>query len=210
MIDLRTPEELYQYCVDRNILYHYSPLPGLGKKACIRHLTLLLETLKPDEEMECVFVAYRNEDGLNGTYAFALTGRRFLMAQEGRSGPNVDMIGAKHIRDITLNQSMTLVVNQTIRIDTSGRQTLIEAPTEIAPNIYECLRGAWDLVREKLAAAAAAAGPQDGPVDLRAELQTPEEMYQYCMENNLSDDGYLRSKIAKEKKSSISLYCWKT
>ena len=51
MIALKTPEEMYQYCIDNEL----GTGMGCGKGGAIKRFNLLIQNLKDDENVYCAF-----------------------------------------------------------------------------------------------------------------------------------------------------------
>ena len=54
MINLKSAEDMYNYCVDQCLG------TGISKSWAIKHFQLLLDNLKDNEEVYCVFIGLHN------------------------------------------------------------------------------------------------------------------------------------------------------
>ena len=168
MLDLRTAEEMYDYCKNNNL--------GIGnsKGWAIKHFQLLIDNLKPDEVIHCVFIGLHNYKSLSkhdNNYAYAMTDKRIIMAQHKMFGANVQSVNIENINDITLSKTGIGGLGiGTVCIDTFKETFNVGVNVSFASNIYDKAHEVWDEIRAKKDAAntvapAAAAAPAKSPVE---------------------------------------------
>lgn len=137
MLNLRTAEEMYRYCKDNNLG------TGASKGWAIRHFQLLIDNLKSEEEIYCVFIGLHNYKSVNKhdkNYAYALTNKRIIMAQHKLFGAYVQSVNIENINDITLSKSGIGVFGiGTVCIDTFKEIFNVGVNISYASNIYECI-----------------------------------------------------------------------
>ena len=101
MIALKTPEEMYQYCIDNEL----GTGMGCGKGGAIKRFNLLIQNLKDDENVYCVFIGlhnYKKQTKSNeGNYAYALTNKRCIMVQHKLFGVSVQAVDVESITNIS-------------------------------------------------------------------------------------------------------------
>lgn len=168
MLDLRTAEEMYDYCKNNNL--------GIGnsKGWAIKHFQLLIDNLKPDETIHCVFIGLHNYKSFSkhdNNYAYAMTDKRIIMAQHKMFGANVQSVNIENINDITLSKTGIGGLGiGTVCIDTFKETFNVGVNVSFASNIYDKAHEVWDEIRAKKDAAnnvapAAAAAPAKSPVE---------------------------------------------
>lgn len=146
MVELKTAKEMYQYCV-------YNRLgTGTKKGRAIKHFQLLIDNLKAEEKVYCVFIGLHNYMGMtkhDGEYAYAFTDKRFIMAQHKLSGAKVQSVNIENINDISLSTKSGKggVGIGTVCIDTFREAFNVGVNVTCAENIYRCVHETWDEIR---------------------------------------------------------------
>lgn len=145
MVNLKTAEEMYQYCIDNNLG------TGNSKSWAIKHFQLLIDNLKPGENIYCVFIGLHNYKSLakhDNNYAYAFTDKRCIMAQHKMFGANVQSVNIENINDVTLSKSGIGGIGiGTVCIDTYKETFNVGVNVSFAANIYEKVHEVWDVVR---------------------------------------------------------------
>lgn len=150
MLNLKTAEEMHQYCVDNNLG------TGTGKGWAIKHFDLLIQNLKPGEEIYCVFIGLHNYKSMtkhDGNFAYAMTNKRCIMAQHKIFGATVQSVNIENINDITMSKTGFASVGMglgTVCIDTYKETFNVGVNISFAPNIYNCVHEAWDMARANI------------------------------------------------------------
>ncbi|MDD7592985.1 MAG: SHOCT domain-containing protein [Peptoniphilaceae bacterium] len=149
MLALKTAEEMYQYCKDNNLG------TGTSKGWAIKHFQLLIDNLKPDETVYCVFIGLHNYKSMtkhDNNYAYAMTNKRLIMAQHKLLGANVQSVNIENINDITLSKTGIAGMGiGTVCIDTFKETFNVGVNVSSAGNIYERAHEVWDIVRAQKA-----------------------------------------------------------
>ena len=150
MLDyLETAEEMYNYCKNNKFG------TGSNKKWAIRHFQLLIDNLKPDEKIYCVFIGLHNYKSLSrhdDNFAYALTDKRILMAQHKLHSTSIESVNIENINDISMSKKGVGGMGiGTVCIDTIKETVIVGVNIAEAGNIYEKVHEAWDMVREQKA-----------------------------------------------------------
>ena len=145
MLNLKTAEEMYQYCKDNDLG------TGTSKGWAIKHFQLLVDNLKPEEKIYCVFIGLHNYKSMtkhDNNYAYALTDKRVIMAQHKLLGANIQSVNIENVNDITLSKSGIAGMGiGTVCIDTFKETFNVGVNVSFASNIYKRAHEVWDMVR---------------------------------------------------------------
>lgn len=118
-MNMKNANEMYQYCIKNN----YGA--GMTKNSAIKNFSLIENDLGEDERVLFVFTAIHNYVSLkqhDGNFAYAITDKRFIMAQKKLMGENFYTIPLNNINDIALSSNMlggiitASTINQTFNI----------------------------------------------------------------------------------------------
>ena len=138
---------MYNYCVDQCLG------TGISKSWAIKHFQLLLDNLKDNEEVYCVFIGLHNYKSMtqhNNNYAYAMTNKRVIMAQHKMLGANVQSVNIENINDISLAKSGIAGIGiGRVCIDTFKETLNVGVNISFAENIYNCAHDVWDKIREQ-------------------------------------------------------------
>ena len=84
MLKIKTADQLYNYCLDNRLgIFQNSLYNMLCKWWKIKHFRIIVNNLKPDENIYCVFTglhSYTNVFEHRNSYAYAITNKRIIMA----------------------------------------------------------------------------------------------------------------------------------
>jgi hypothetical protein len=148
MLALKTADEMYKYCIKNKL--------GTGntKGWAIKHFQLLIDNLKSDENVYCVFIGLHNYRSLSkhdNNYAYAVTNKRIIMAQHKLLGANVQSVNIQNINDITLSKiGIAGIGIGTICIDTYKEIFNVGVNVSFASNVYNCVHDALDEISKKV------------------------------------------------------------
>lgn len=109
---MKTAKEMYEFCCNNNFG------EGMNKKWGLKHFALIEQALATDEEAVMCFVGLHNYISAtkhDNNFAYAITNRRILMAQQKVIGQNFQSISVDNVNDVTMKTSMLWCV---ITIDT--------------------------------------------------------------------------------------------
>lgn len=192
MLNLKTAEEMYNYCSENKLG------TGTSKGWAIKHFQLLLDNLKPNEEVYCVFIGLHNYKSLSkhdGNYAYALTNKRIIMAQHKLFGANVQSVNIENINDITLSKSGIGGIGiGTVCIDTFKETFNVGVNITFATNIYERAHEVWDMIRNQ----------NKNEQDTRSIAQNPKSSIEQIKEfKELLDMGIISEEEFNIKKKEL-------
>lgn len=130
---MKKATEMYNYCKEHNFGC------GMTEKWAIKHFTLIEKALKDDEEVLMVFIGLHNYVSAtkhNNNFAYALTNKRFIMAQKKLVGENFQMVLLDRLNDVSLSTGLLMGI---ITIDTMKETVRIGVNKNVAENINEKL-----------------------------------------------------------------------
>lgn len=130
---MRTAKEMYDYCIENGYGH------GFNKHNSLKHFAVLEANLKPDEEVLFPFIGLHNYQSISkhdNNFAYAVTDRRFLMAQKKVIGQNVQSVRHDYFNDITFSTGVAMGI---ITIDTIKEQFNIAVNKQDGRNIYDAL-----------------------------------------------------------------------
>ena len=125
--------EMYEYIENNKLGYE------LTKGFAIKHCDLLLSKLQPDEEILVPFLGlhnYQNPTKHDKTFAFALTNKRFVLAQKKIIGEAYQSIVLDNLNDITYNKGL---LGGVLVVDTIKEKFNVYAQKQFIGNIYDLL-----------------------------------------------------------------------
>lgn len=135
--------KLYDYCID------HGTGKGLNRKWGIKHFTLIVNNLMPNEKVAFVFIGlnnYKSATKHEGNFACAITDNRILLAQQKVIGETVKSINWNNVNDITLQKGALLGI---VEIDTFKERFNIGVDRTQAQNIYNETYRIYDLLKRK-------------------------------------------------------------
>lgn len=139
---LKTAEDMYNYCEQQNMG------TGFSKSWSIKHFSLIENELRAGESILTAYVGRlsKNSDGNSGyNYAFALTPKRFIMAQKRIIGNFLKSIYLENVNDVTMKKGL---IFGTIEVDTIKEVVQIEVAKECADNIYYCITSSLERIKK--------------------------------------------------------------
>ena len=110
--NLNAAKQMYQYCLDNNFGN------GMNEKWGVKHFMLIEQALQSDEQVLMCFIGLHNYISMtkhDNNFAYAITNKRVIMAQQRVIGQVVQSVLLKNLNDITANSGLALGV---ITIDT--------------------------------------------------------------------------------------------
>lgn len=128
---MRTAEEMYNYCLENGFGQ------GMTKKWALKHFKLIEENLQKDEEVLMTFIGLHNYVSATKhqhNFAYALTNKRFIMAQKKLIGQTVKTVLLDMLNDINTDIGMAIGV---IKIDTVKETFSVGVNKNHAKNIQE-------------------------------------------------------------------------
>ena len=200
MIALKTPEEMYQYCIDNE----WGTGMGCGKGGAIKRFNLLIQNLKDDENVYCVFIGlhnYKKQTKSNeGNYAYALTNKRCIMVQHKLFGVSVQAVDVESITNISFVKTGIYGINGIgmICIDTYKETFNVAVGILEVENIYRLLHETWDNIR------VSKSNVNNNRITISNDVKSPvEEIKEY---KELLDMGIIsKEEFEKKKKELLNL-----
>lgn len=109
---MRTAEEMYQYCIDNGFG------EGMNRKWGVKHFSLIEQALNADEEIVMCFIGLHNYVSTSkhdNNFAYAITNKRVIMAQQKVIGQNFQTVSLEHVNDVTMSTGLLMGV---VTVDT--------------------------------------------------------------------------------------------
>lgn len=116
MNNMKTATDLYNYCHENNFGH------GMTKGWGIKHFQLIVDAIKPDEEIKMAFIGLHNYISVtkhDSNFAYAVTNKRIIMAQKKLIGNVVQSVALDQVNDVTSSTGMLMTV---ITIDSIREQ----------------------------------------------------------------------------------------
>lgn len=126
---MKLAKDMYQYCLDHN----YGQ--GMNRKWGIKHFSLIEQALGADEDVVMCFIGLHNYISTtkhDSNFAYAITNKRILMAQQKVIGQVIQTVDFNNLNDITMSTGMLLGV---ITIDTIKEKFNVAVNKQAAKNI---------------------------------------------------------------------------
>lgn len=127
---MKTAEEMNTYCRDKG----YGR--GLSKKWSLKHFKLVEGSLSKNEEVYMCFIGLHNFKSTtkhDNNYAYAITGKRIIMAQKKMFGENIQTVSLDKINDVTLNSNLMMGI---ITFDSLKEVFNVGENKDVAKKIY--------------------------------------------------------------------------
>ncbi len=140
---MKTGEEMYQYCWDNK----YGV--GASKKWGIKHFDLIADALDPDENVLMCMIGMKNKN--DGTYAFAFTDKRIIMAKQNVIGSGVQSINYDYVNDVSMRKTLT---QGYIEMDTMKEKFTVTLPIQTVAAVNDSIHQVLNQVQNKTAAPA--------------------------------------------------------
>lgn len=148
---MRTATEMYDFCKENG----YGK--GFNEKNSLKHFEIIASNLQPDEDVLFAFIGLHNYVSAtkhDNNFAYAVTGKRVLMAQKRVVGQAFQSVALDRINDITFQAGLVFGV---ITIDALTERFNVAVDKQQATNINARIH---DLIFElKATPAQAAAAP---------------------------------------------------
>ena len=177
---------------------------GCGKGGAIKRFNLLIQNLKDDENVYCVFIGlhnYKKQTKSNeGNYAYALTNKRCIMVQHKLFGVSVQAVDVESITNISFVKTGIYGINGIgmICIDTYKETFNVAVGILEVENIYRLLHETWDNVR------VSKSNVNNNRITISNDVKSPvEEIKEY---KELLDMGIIsKEEFEKKKKELLNL-----
>lgn len=131
---MKIAEEMLNYCKENKLGN------GMTKKWELKHFKLIEKNLDDDENVILPFIGLKNYKSAtqhDNFYAFAITNKRIIMAQQKLFGQDIQSVSLKNINDIKISSGP---VSGTVLFDTYKEQFNVNTNSEAAENIYHLAR----------------------------------------------------------------------
>ena len=127
---MKTAREMYQYCEDNKLG------TGMGQKWGTKHFILIEKALMADEYVAVCFMGLHNyisNTQHDNNFAYAITNKRVVMAQQRTFGTTVQFVSLENVNDITFSTGPVFGV---LTIDTIKEKFNVAVGKPIAINIH--------------------------------------------------------------------------
>lgn len=182
---MKTAQEMYQYCIDNGFG------EGQNKKWGTKHFSLIEQALGNDEYAIMCFIGLHNYVSMtkhDSNFAYAITNKRIIMAQQKVIGQNFQTVAIDNLNDITMT---TGAVFGTIVIDTIKETFNVGVNKIVAKNINNVIHDVLLSLKEDKKASANTNAPTASSAD---------EILKY---KNLLDMGAITQDEFDEKKRQL-------
>ena len=139
---MRTAEEMYNYCLENGFGQ------GISHSWAIKHFSIIENNLQADEEPLMCFIGLHNYVSIakhDKNYAYVVTNKRILLAQQRLIGESFYSILPDRLNDVKLGAGMLLGV---ITIDTMNETFNVMVGRAHAKNINEKIHEALALSKQ--------------------------------------------------------------
>lgn len=178
-------EQMYQYCVDNNFG------EGMNKKWGVKHFALVEQALQSDEEVLMCFIGLHNYISTtkhDSNFAYALTNKRFIMAQQKVIGQVVQSVYLNNLNDVTLNSGFVFGV---LTFDTIKEKFNVCVAKNSAQAICDKIHEVLHSLEESKA------------VPVMTQLQAPSSADEILKYKNLLDMGAITHEEFEQKKKQL-------
>lgn len=179
-------QQMYQYCIDNNFG------EGMNQKWGVKHFMLIEQSLQSDEEVLMCFIGLHNYVSTtkhDNNFAYAITNKRIIMAQQKVMGQVVQSVLLDNLNDVTLNTGAIFGV---LTVDT------IKEKFNVCVN-SRCAKSINDKIHEILLSQQKS---KTAPMQMQA-ISSADELLKY---KNLLDMGVLtQEEFDKKKKELLAL-----
>ena len=182
---MRTTEEMVEFCLK----YGYGK--GMTKKWTTHHFNLISDQLNSDEYVIFCFVGLHNyisSTKHDNNYAYALTNKRLIVAQQKMIGNNVQSIILDNLNNISKKRGMLL---GTLTIDTLGKVLNVAVDKDTVDRISDSLNEIiYNLKRRNISAT----NSNTSTISSASEIRKYKE---------LLDDGIITEEEFNKKKQEL-------
>lgn len=140
---MNTAEGLYNYCQENGLG------SGVSKNWDLKHFQLITDALNPDEAVFTAFIGLHNfvsSAKHDGNFAYAVTNKRFILAQKKMIGSVLQTVSLENINDITFQKKMLFGI---INVDTIRETFNVAANFVEAERIHKAIQNALTQVKIK-------------------------------------------------------------
>ncbi|MDD4509683.1 MAG: SHOCT domain-containing protein [Oscillospiraceae bacterium] len=180
---LNAAQQMYQYCIDNNFG------EGMNQKWGVKHFMLIEQSLQSDEEVLMCFIGLHNYISTtkhDNNFAYAITNKRIIMAQQKVVGQVVQSVLLDNLNDVTLNTGAIFGV---LTVDTIKEKFNVCVSSRCAKSIN-------DKIHEILLAQQKS---KTAPSQIQA-VSSADELLKY---KNLLDMGVLTQEEFEQKKKQL-------
>ena len=140
---MKSAQEMYQYCLDHN----YGE--GVGRKWGEKHFALIAQALGENEDVAMCFIGlhnYTSPTKHDNNFAYAITNRRILMAQQKMIGQVFQTVDIDNLNDVTMNSGVLMGI---ITIDTLNEKFNVAVNKKTAQNINAVIHDVLFSIKQK-------------------------------------------------------------
>lgn len=183
--NLQTADGMLAFCE------YYEMGAGFSKKWALKHLNLIIDTLRPNEQVLTVFIGIYNYKSISkhgNNAAYAVTTDRIVIAQQNLVGKSISSVSIDHINDIKLN---TGFMGGTVTFDALTETFNVFLNKEIAERVFKHSRDCIKYAKDKKKEAASTSLSKSSNLSEIRELK------------NLYDDGIISLDEFEAKKKQL-------
>lgn len=140
---IQTAEQMIAYCEE------YKLGTGASPKKDLKNFMLIEQNLMPGEKVLTVFEGIHNYHSMtvhNGYFAYAITDKRFLMAQQRMLGSVVQSVNLNNVNDITMGRGIFLGV---VTIDTTKERFNVCVGKKFVSNVHNFVQRTLNAIKEE-------------------------------------------------------------
>jgi len=182
---VKTAKEMYKFCCDNKFG------EGMNKKWGLKHFALIEQALSEDEEAIVCFIGLHNYVSAtqhDSNFAYAVTNKRIIMAQQKIIGQNFQSVSIENINDITMKTSMMWGI---VTIDTIKECFNVGVNKAVAKNINKAIHDTlYSLKSEQV----------DRQIQNQTNISVADEILKY---KNLLDMGAITQTEFETKKKEL-------
>lgn len=139
---IRTAEQMLDYCTK------YNMGTGRFKAWDLKHLKLIEDAVELDEAIFTVFIGvhdYHSFWGINNSYAYAITSKRFIMAQKKAVGSILDTVPLESVNFSCASEKYIGIIT----VELLGRAFKIAVSKDSLTNIEYCIKAALNMAKNR-------------------------------------------------------------
>lgn len=181
--NMTTAKEMYKFCCDNDFG------EGMNKKWGLKHFSIIEQALSEDEDAILCFIGLHNYVSAtkhDNNYAYAVTNKRIIMAQQKMIGQNFQSVAIDKVNDITMKTSMMWGI---VTIDAITECFNVGVNKSVAKNINKAIHDALYSVKN-----------EQKEKQIISQSSAADEILKY---KNLLDIGAITQEEFDEKKKEL-------
>lgn len=180
---MKTSEGMYEYCLENNFGR------GFTRSSALKHFSIIEKALMDNEEVKVIFIGLHNYISMtkhDGYFAYAITNKRFIIAQKKLIGEVFQTISLDNINDITLS---TGILSGSITVDTIKEVFNVDVGKSSARNINTKIHEVLDSMKS-------ISNFSDNQENSNNHISSADEIMKYkeLLDNNIITDEEFEAK----------------